>query len=142
MLESYFQNCMYFASNLLNRTLTKMAEEEFKPTGLSPTYAFLLMAVQEQPGINQKKLGDVLHVAPSTITRFIEKLVHKDLVVTRSEGRMSYVDLTPLGSERMEIIKEAWKNLFRRYSEVVGKEEGKSLTSLLYNLGKKLDDKV
>ncbi len=142
MLENYFQNCMYFSSNLLNRAITKMAEEEFKSTGLSPTYAFLLMAVQEQPSITQKELGERLHVTPSTITRFIEKLVYKGLVVTRSEGRMSFVDLTPLGIERMVVIKEAWKNLGRRYSDILGKEEGKLITRMLYDMGKKLEDNL
>lgn len=142
MLESYFQNCMYFSSNLLNRAITKIAEEEFKSTGLSPTYAFLMMAVQEQPSITQKELGEALHVTPSTITRFIEKLVYKGLVTTRSEGRMSYVDLTPLGIERMEVIKDAWRNLFHRYSEILGKEEGKSMTRQMYDIGKKLEDGV
>lgn len=41
MLDNYFQNCMYFASNLPNRAITNIAEEEFGPTGLSPTYAYL-----------------------------------------------------------------------------------------------------
>jgi len=142
MLESYFQNCMYFASNMLNRAITKMAEEEFKPTGLSPTYAFLMMAVQEQPGITQKELGEALHVTPSTISRFIEKLAYKGLVTTRSEGKMSRVELTPLGIERMEVIREAWKSLFRRYAEILGKDEGRNMTSMLYNLGKQLEDKI
>lgn len=142
MLESYFQNCMFFASNLLNRAITKMAEEEFKPTGLSPTYAFLLMAVQEQPGITQKELGEALHVTPSTITRFIEKLAYKGLVTTRSEGKISRVNLTPEGIERMVVIREAWKNLSRRYGEILGKEEGKTITRQLYDVGKQLEDNV
>ncbi|REE66724.1 DNA-binding MarR family transcriptional regulator [Paenibacillus taihuensis] len=140
MLESYFQNCMFFASNLLNRAITKMAEEEFKPTGLSPTYAFMMMAVQEQPGITQKELGKALHVTPSTITRFIEKLAYKGLVITRSEGKMSRVELTTLGIERMEVIREAWKSLFRRYVAILGKEEGRNMTKMLYDLGKQLED--
>jgi DNA-binding MarR family transcriptional regulator len=119
-----------------------MADEEFKPTGLSPTFAFLMMAVQEQPGITQKELGEALHVTPSTITRFIEKLVYKGLVTARSEGKRSHIELTPLGIERMEVIREAWKSLFRRYSEILGKEEGRSMTRMLYDLSKKLDDKA
>ncbi|WNR43070.1 MarR family winged helix-turn-helix transcriptional regulator [Paenibacillus roseipurpureus] len=87
MLDDYFQNCMYFSSALLNRAITRMAEETFKSTGLSPTYAFLLMAVHEQPGISQKELGEALHLTPSTITRFIEKLIHKELVLSRNRGK-------------------------------------------------------
>jgi hypothetical protein len=42
----------------------------------------------------------------------------------------------------MEVIREAWKSLFRRYSEILGKEEGRSITRMLYDLSKKLDDKA
>lgn len=142
MLDSYFQNCMYFASNLLNRAMTKIAEEEFGPTGLSPTYAYLLMVVNEQPGITQKDLGQALHVAPSTITRFIEKLANKGLVTSRTEGKSTRIDLTPAGTEKIAAIQQCLKNLYGRYSEILGKEEGKQMTSMLYEYGKKLEKHV
>lgn len=142
MLDEYFQNCMYFTSALLNRAITKMAEETFKPTGLSPTYAFLLMAVQEKPGISQKELGDALHLTPSTITRFIEKLMHKGLVTSRTEGKLSLIDITPEGLKLMVIIKQAWKELYNRYSEVLGEEAGKQLTKLLHDSGSRLEQKL
>ncbi|MFC4779199.1 MarR family winged helix-turn-helix transcriptional regulator [Paenibacillus sp. GCM10023252] len=138
MLDDYAKHCMFFASNLLNRSLTKMADEAFGPTGLSPTYGFLLMAVEEKPGITQKELGEALHVTPSTITRFIEKLVYKGLVTSRTEGRISRIDLTPSGQQLMVTVKQAWKSLGARYSEVLGSEQGKQVTSLLYETGRKL----
>lgn len=141
MLDDYFQNCMYFASSQLHRAISRMAEDEFIRAGLSPTYAYLLMAVHDKPGITQKELGETLHVAPSTVTRFIEKLVHKGLVNTQSVGKMSHVQLTELGKERIETIREAWKILYRRYSEILGKDEGKAATKMLYDLAIKLEGK-
>jgi DNA-binding MarR family transcriptional regulator len=46
-------------------------------TGLSPSHAFLMMLATDYPGIGQKELSERLHLAPSTVTRFIDSLVHK-----------------------------------------------------------------
>ncbi|WP_308636947.1 MarR family winged helix-turn-helix transcriptional regulator [Paenibacillus silvisoli] len=142
MLDKYFQNCMYFSSALLNRAITKMAEDTFKATGLSPTYAFLLLAVQEKPGISQKELGEVLHLTPSTITRFIEKLLYKGLITSHAAGKLSLIELTQAGVELMPVIKQAWKELKRRYSEILGEEAGIQLTKMLHDAGRDLGQKV
>ena len=86
-MEQYFSNCLYFTANHLARLMNKMAEEEFAPLGISPTYAFLLMAVYEQPNITQSELSNILHIVPSTTTRFVEKLEVKKLVTRKSEGK-------------------------------------------------------
>ncbi|MEE8416834.1 MAG: MarR family transcriptional regulator [Desulfobacterales bacterium] len=70
--KSILHNCLYFTSNSLSRVITRMAEEEFRRTGLSPSHAFLMMLVNDNPGIGQKELCEQLHLAPSTVTRFID----------------------------------------------------------------------
>lgn len=70
--KSILHNCLYFTSNSLSRVITRMAEEEFRRTGLSPSHAFLMMLVNDNPGIGQKELREQLHLAPSTVTRFID----------------------------------------------------------------------
>lgn len=54
VLGTYLKECLYFTANRLGRVITKMAEDEFAASGLSPTSAFLLMAVFEKEGISQK----------------------------------------------------------------------------------------
>ena len=63
-----------------------MAEEAFAKTGLSPSYAFLVMIVEEQPGITLKSLSEKLHLAPSTCTRLVDKLVNREIVERKQEG--------------------------------------------------------
>ena len=73
-IEKYLHNCLYFTANSLARRITAMAEEAFGKVGLSPSHAFLVMLVNEQPGISQKELSRALNLAPSTVTRFVDSL--------------------------------------------------------------------
>ncbi len=57
-------NCLYYSANALARTITRMAEEEFGVTGLAPSYAFILMAVNENPGIQPKEVSGIMHLTP------------------------------------------------------------------------------
>lgn len=132
---------MYFTANQLARSITKLADNEFRITGLSPTYAFLMIAVNDQPGISQKELGEILHIAPSTITRFIEKLLNKNLVYTKQRGRQSLIYPTDRGRELQPIIEKAWINLYDRYSDVIGEQIGIKLTEQLYQVSLQLEGK-
>jgi len=139
MLNKYFTDCLYFTANRLARVITRMAEEEFIRTGLSPAYAFLLMALYERDGMNQKELGEALHLMPSTVTRFVEKLESKRLVATRQDGRMSRVYLTDKGRAMKGQIEECWSSLHDRYAKALGREEGDRLTRRLYEASEELE---
>ncbi|PGM50891.1 MarR family transcriptional regulator [Bacillus sp. AFS053548] len=128
-MEQYFSNCLYFTANHLARLMNKMAEEEFASLGISPTYAFLLMAVFEKQNITQTELSNILHIAPSTTTRFVEKLEVKKLVERTNQGKLTLVNLTDKGIEIQKDIKVCWKNLYKRYAEILGDVAAKQLTS-------------
>jgi DNA-binding MarR family transcriptional regulator len=137
--NSILDNCLYFTVNKLSRAITKMAEDSFKKTGLSPTHAFCLMLVNNKPGISQSELAEELHMTPSTITRFIDKLVMKGLIERKAEGKRSFIFPTEEGENTQQEIKAGWKDLFQTYSAVLGEEEGKSLTKLIREAGNTLE---
>ncbi|MDF2958901.1 MAG: transcriptional regulator, MarR family protein [Paenibacillus sp.] len=140
MLENYLKECLYFTANRLSRIITKMAEDEFAVSGLSPTYAFLLMAVYEKEGISQKELGEILHLQPSTVTRLIEKLAVKGLIYNRVEGRLSLIYTTDKGKALEDVINRCWTNLRSRYAAILGEKEGDDLTLHLYKVSDQLEN--
>src|SRR5690625_8002005 len=91
VMEIYLKECLFFTVNRLSRIVAKMAEDEFSMSGLSPTYAYLLMTVYDKEGISQKELGEILHLQPSTITRLVEKLISRGLIYSYVNGKLSLI---------------------------------------------------
>lgn len=136
--KSLLHHCLYFTANSLARVITRMAEEEFRHTGLSPSHAFLMMLVNDHPGIGQKELCEQLLLAPSTVTRFIDFLVNKGFLTRKSDGKISRVYATEAGESLRQSITEAWKSLHRRYAKVLGLQEGDRLTEMIDQASEKL----
>ena len=136
--DCLLSGCLYFSSNKFVRALTKLAEDEFKITGLTPTYAFAVTIVNKNEKISSTELADYLQMAPSTITRFVDKLVSKDLVDRRIDGKNSFIFSTEKGKKLQESINVAWKNLEESLATKLGKDEAKDLVLVLNRASEKL----
>jgi DNA-binding MarR family transcriptional regulator len=138
--DSKYCGCLYFSANALARNITKMAEEAFSETGLSPSYAFLVMSINSNPGIQPRDLSAEMQLTPSTITRLIEKLEYKNLAERKISGKYTEVYPTEKSLKLDETIKLAWINLYKSYSEILGEDNGKELTAQIYNATKLLEN--
>jgi DNA-binding MarR family transcriptional regulator len=131
--------CLFFTANSLARVITRMGEEEFSRVGMTPSSAFLLTLAIEQPGILQKELAEKLHLAPSTVSRLVDSLERGGLIEKDGQGRNTLISATAQGRASKPKILEAWKGLYQRYSEILGEEEGQSLTRITREACQKLE---
>ena len=134
--DSKYHQCLYFASNALARKIEKLAQGIWSKVDLSPSHAYLLMLVIEEPGIQPTALAEHLQLQPSTITRLIEKLEEKKLLVRTTEGKITNVYPTPKGKDLSPKLKECVNEFYNSYSTILGKEES---AKLVQGIGKFAD---
>ena len=126
-----FAGCLYFTANAVARHVTRLAEEAFAPTGLCPSGALLLTLVVDQPGLAPSEAAEILHLAPSSVTRFADTLEHRGLVRRERQGRQVLLHPTPQGRKLLPAIRSAWEALYEAYGSLVGRKRGRELANEL-----------
>ena len=137
--DSKYNQCLYFTANALARKIEKLALESWSKVDLSPSHAYLLMLVIEEPGIQPTALAEHLQLQPSTITRLIEKLEEKKLLVRTTEGKMTNVYPTPKGKDLSPKLRECVNEFYNSYSTILGKEESAKLVQSIGKFADKLN---
>lgn len=136
--ESKYCQCLYFTANALARKIEKLAQDSWSKVDLSPSHAYLLMMAIDEPGVQPSALADHLQLQPSTITRLIEKLEARKLVVRTTEGKMTNVYPTPKGKELLPRLKECVNEFYSTYAGILGKEESAKLVQSMGKVADKL----
>ena len=129
---------MYFVSNALARKVEKLSVAVWKKTNLSPSHAYLLMIVLDEPGAQPGTLSGELHLTPSTVTRLIEKLEEKKLVTRTTEGKMTNVYPTAKAKEMRSLLKECAEEFSKTYCAILGKEDSMKLVQGMIKIADKL----
>jgi DNA-binding MarR family transcriptional regulator len=136
---SRYAQCLYFTTGALARKVEKLALDSWKPAGLSPSHAYLLMAVLEEPGMQPSQLAAQLQLQPSTITRLIQKLEDSKLVIRNTEGRLTNVYPTRKARELQPKMQECLQRFNQQCNVVFSNEESSTLVQTVSNAADKLD---
>lgn len=126
-----FERCLYFNLNALTRRVNKIWGQAFEKFDLSPSHAYLLRAVLAEPGMTQQSIAKELKLEKSTITRFIEGLESKDLLVRVKSGREQQVYPTETAKRIQDKLEAQGNTLYQQMIDSLGKG---SLLKLVDNL--------
>lgn len=136
--ESRFSKCLYFSTNALARKVEKLALDTWKAVDLSPSHGYLLLVVLDEPGVQPGYLADELQLTPSTVTRLIEKLESKKLVVRTTEGKVTNIYPTPKAKELYPRMRKCVEDFYMLYSKVIGEQESDKLVTTINRMNDKL----
>lgn len=138
-----FEECLYFNSNALARTVSRIWVEAYRQFDLSPPHAFLLRVVLAKPGLLPRELAAELNLSRSTITRFLDSLEKRGLLVrkpTGKDGRELQVYPTKAAKTIHQKLDDTGKELTRRMGKIVGKDEISQTVTQLRELQKFLEN--
>ena len=136
--NSRFSKCLYFSTGALARKVEKIAVENWKKIDLAPSHAYLLMMVLENPGVQPGGIAEEMQLTPSTITRLIEKLEEKKLLIRTTEGKSTNVYPTPKGKELLPKMKNCMGDFHKKYTDILGAEESVRMVQNINKLTDKL----
>jgi DNA-binding MarR family transcriptional regulator len=124
--------CLFFSANALARNLTRISEAAFARTGLAPSLAFVLMTINRQPGIQPSEVAQIMMLSPSTVTRLVEKLETRGLLLREAQGKAILIHPTPAGEILYPELREAWRQTRAAYLGLLGEGAGQRLTEQVY----------
>ena len=120
---SMFEECLYFNVTKFTRTINVLWEESYRPVGLSPSHAYMMLFILENPGETPNKLAQRMGLKISTVTRFIDSLSAKGLVERKKENtdkRECSVYATKSGENLKIELKKISKKLHTKIRKILG----------------------
>ncbi len=135
-----FDHCIYFNLVTLTRRISKIWQESFESLGLSPSNGYLLFAIAEGAATSQKDLSELLELDSSTVNRFVDRLVHKGLVVKSSQGKGGVLSVSPKGKKVHHNIKKTMDKLYLSMKKHFGEEEFNLFVNKIYSAKKSLEE--
>jgi len=115
------------------RMVTKLYNRELRETGLELTQFTLLMALSRTGETTQGKLGKLLALDSTSLTRMLRVLIDHGWIRERAgeDRRQRLLSLTRAGREKLERSLPNWEKAQRRLREKLGDALWAQMTSVV-----------
>lgn len=126
-IEAISDFCLGMTSRLASRMTTKVLGLLLEPLGIDPTQFPIMVMLHLHPGIVVSALSKLLDIEASGISRNVQTLERKGLVISsggrgRSGKRLA---LSPNGQEVFEQAIRCWQDAQKLLISELGEEEAK-----------------
>ena len=115
--------CLGTSLRRATRAATRMYDRELRDTGLRGTQFTLLQALDLAGEITQGRLGSLLSIDSTTLTRSLQALIDEGWVkdARGDDRRERYLHLTPAGRRKLEEAMPAWRRAQSRLKKAIGR---------------------
>jgi DNA-binding MarR family transcriptional regulator len=123
--------CLAVRARRLNRMITKLYDDALRAHDVRITQVNLLVAIAVMAPVRAARVGDVLDLEPSTLSRNLERMIKRGWIrATPAEGRAKDLVATAAGVKLLEAIVPAWRDAQRRVEHLIGKDAARALRTL------------
>lgn len=127
---------------LTAQRLGNHAEKLLAPYGLTLEQLQLLKQLNCDQGINQRTLGELTNKTPANVTRIIDRLEAKHLVLRRddpADRRTTLVLLTPKTEPLLEHMQEILEEFSQAFLAGISEQDQKTTSQVLLTIEKNLE---
>ena len=133
-LTEMAENCVCARLRRATRAVTNTYDAALRPLDLRATQMTLLVALAHFDQVSFGKLGDVLSMDRTTLTRNVGPLERKKLVRVesdRGDARRKLLSLTPKGRETLVQALPLWRKVQREAVSKLGETQWRSIRQRL-----------
>jgi DNA-binding MarR family transcriptional regulator len=120
--ENISHHCFAVRLRKLNRMVSRLYDDSFRPYGITIAQFNLLVAVGTERVTSPSQMFQVLSLEKSTVSRNIEKMIQKGWLKRESctDKRSHLLRLTEKGSQLLSDVTPAWKNAQKEANKALG----------------------
>ena len=111
------------------RALSQLYDDAVRPLGLRTTQFTILQALSLTGEVSQGRLGEILALDSTTLTRTLAIMKRRKWVATRQgrDGRERLISLSTAGRRQLELASPAWQAVQDRLRSQLGDERWSGL---------------
>ena len=141
-MDYIIQFCACANLRRIARIVTQVYEEQMQPTGLKVTQYYMLVNIARHKETSISKLGEIMLLDQTTITRNINILKKSGYVnITKdiNDSRTKSISITDTGLVKLEEATPIWLQIQEKVEKNMGKEKYKDLLEALKNLQESIE---
>lgn len=135
-LAQHFDGCLATSVRMIDRVITTAFDEAFRPLRIKPTQVTLLASVASLGEATQRDLAPALRIDQTTLSRNLDKLVERGLlvVVDHEDQRVVPYRLSPTGRALLKKARPLWTDAQRRIEASLGPRAADTLRNAAASL--------
>lgn len=124
--------CLCGSFRRASRALTQLYENALRPTGLRATQFTILQALSLAGEVTQSRLGEILAIDSTTLTRTLEIMDREGWIAERrgEDRRERWLRLAKAGEAQFKRALPAWEKVQSRLRRQLGDEAWKGLLDI------------
>lgn len=118
-------------TRFLNRTINSIYDEAFRELGITASQANMLVAILKDGELSPTRLGQLLNIEKSTLSRNLDRLRKLELIeiIAPDSGRTHSVQVSKAGNELMPRVFPLWQQAQETVHQLLGDEGAQKLKS-------------
>ena len=141
-LDFIIQTCACANIRKAARIVTQVYEKQMASTGLKITQYYMLVNIARHREISISKLGDIMLLDQSTITRnvnILKKDGYVNITRDKNDSRTKFVSITEMGLSKIKEATPIWLELQEKAEHELGKETYNDLLEKLQRLQQSME---
>ena len=135
-------NNFHSSVNSFSRTLSSFFDDRLSRFNLATSYIELMILMKENDSVSQKQIAEQLSLAPSTITRFVDKLKKEGYLTKKRDGRNMTIALTEKGRKTSSEMDREYQSAVDDIRELMGDKYIETVGKLLNYGSEELEKEI